>query len=501
MSTVTGDVRTTDAPPTSLPPFAKLQVLAIAGATSLLLLLTSGRGGYFADEIYFIGAGNRPSFGYADQPPLVPLLARLLDDIYPDSLVWLRLPMTLLTGVGVVLCALIARELGGERRAQWLAAAAYALSPVFLGFGRVLGTYSIDPVLWTLAFWLLVRWIRMWSRGARADWLLLLFGLVVAVDVQVKYLIGGMLVVLFCSLLVFGPRRLLTRPALWVGAVFTVVTMLPGVLWQANHDWPQLAMSRVLSSGSWLILQPVWLVPAVVVGAGLPGAFLLCVGVWRLVSAPGLRPYRCLGWTAIGTTALFVATGGAFYYVSGLVPLCVAAGAATLQEYRPRRWWRWATSVPACAVAAALAVVSTVAAPAPALGPTGGWSRLAAGTARVYDGLPAATRDRTVVMGHMYYQAAALEKFGQRHGLPDTAYSANRGYWYFGAPPAGTERVVYVGGNERELRRHFGEVRRMSTVAGNPTGVVGQNKNVPVWLCTDPADPWPRLWRQMQRTF
>src|ERR1700735_4931836 len=123
------DVGQVDAPASkhlSIASLARWPVLAIAAGSGLLLLLTSGRVGYFDDELYLSVAGRHVDWGYADQGPLVPLLARAMDIVFPGSLVGVRLPATVLTAVGVVMAALIARELGGRRRAQALTRGTYS---------------------------------------------------------------------------------------------------------------------------------------------------------------------------------------------------------------------------------------------------------------------------------------------------------------------------------------------------------------------------------------
>src|SRR5262249_55514101 len=129
MSTNSGttlDAETTDRIPRPLAPFARTPVLTVAALVAGLLMALTTSYGYVTDELYFLAAGKYyPAWGYMDQQPLVPLLAAFLDRMFPDSPFAFRLLPAVATALGAIITALISRELGGNRKAQALAATAY----------------------------------------------------------------------------------------------------------------------------------------------------------------------------------------------------------------------------------------------------------------------------------------------------------------------------------------------------------------------------------------
>ncbi|GAA4030999.1 glycosyltransferase family 39 protein [Allokutzneria multivorans] len=476
-------------------------VLAVTAAFGLVMLLFSGRYGFFGDELYFIAAGRELDWGYADQPPMLPLLALLMDNLFPGSVVGLRLPATLITTSGAIVAALLAREFGGGRGAQVATAGAYAFSG--LALGRMLATSTVDPVLWAVVLLLVVRWVR-----TRNDNLLVWSGLATAAALQTKFLIPVLWVVLGVSVLLMGPRDLLRRPKLWVGALLAVLITVPTLLWQAANGWPQLEMSSVVAGetelfgGAWMYL------PGTILVAGIGvGTTFFFYGLWRLFRSPELRAYRFLGLTVVGVVAVFGLTGGRIYYASGLYPVLFAVAAVEFQRRRTGTWLPW-VAWPAFALSALMAaqmlpLKAESELDYPNIGvkwqnftESGqfGWPELGDAVAKVYHDLPAEKRRDTAIVSNSYWWASALAYYGPERGLP-TSYSPHRGFSYFGAPGENVKNVVYSGGDPGPLRSHFASCTQRGAVSSK----LGLVDGSPVWSCEGFTGRWAEVWPTLRR--
>ncbi len=327
-------------------------LLALGGGVAVLLLAFAGRYGYHRDELYFLRAGAEPAFGYADQPPLTPLLAHALDAVSGGSLVALRTPSALMAGLVVVLTGLIAREFGAPRAAQVLAAACTSAAAVLLVIGHLLSTSTLDLLVWTALSWSVVRGLR----DGGPVWLGV--GAVAGVGLQNKLLPAFLLAALLAGILLVGPRSALRSPWPWLGGLLALVVWAPHLAWQAANGFPQLALSSAIAAGSsgtsepWYVFLPFQLV---LVSPALVPVWAL--GWWRLARAPELRTWRTFAVAHVLLALLFLLTGGKPYYLAGLHPVLLAAGAAPVLDWARAGAGRLRTLVVAIAVSLAFASV------------------------------------------------------------------------------------------------------------------------------------------------
>jgi 4-amino-4-deoxy-L-arabinose transferase-like glycosyltransferase len=477
-------------------------LLVPAAAVVPLLILFAGGYGYHRDELYFLAAGHHPAWAYADQGPLTPLIARAMDAIAPGSLTVLRIPSALMAGGTVLTTGLLARELGGSRGAQRIAAACAAVASVVLVVGHLLSTSTFDLLAWAVVTWLVARIIR---TGDERLWLAA--GAVAGLALLNKPLIAFLLVALAAGVLIAGPRELLRSAWLWAGVALAALLFSPFVIWQARHGWPQLDVSSSIASGGSGSSQPRW--------ALLPFQFLLVspvlapvwiAGLVALLRDRSLRRFRLFGVAWLVLVVVFLATGGKPYYLAGMFPVLLAAGAPATDRWLRRGAPRARRALLVAAVALSALVSAVIALPVlPAedagpvvatngdVGETIGWPQFTATVAAVYR----RAGPGAVILTSNYGEAGAIDRYGPRLGLPG-AYSGHNGFGYWGPPPDRPGPVVTVGLDRAALARSFTSCRAAGRI-DNREGIDNDERGAPVDVCGGTRAPWSSIWPGLRR--
>src|SRR5579872_4825692 len=239
-------------------PVAVRPVIVISAVLFVVEMAFAGRYGFHRDELYFLDAARHLQGGYVDQPVLTPLLVRVSLSLFGVSLVAIRLWAALAVAATVVVGALTARELGGGRLAQVVAALGVATMPVVLAAGHTMGTTPIDILAWSCLAWVV---LRIGRTGNLRLWLVA--GLILGLGLTNKHSIGFLALAIVLGAIATGNARYLANRWFVTGAAIAVCFTVPDIWWQSLHGWPTIAMTRNLNRenggvgniGNWLAGQ------------------------------------------------------------------------------------------------------------------------------------------------------------------------------------------------------------------------------------------------------
>ena len=491
-----------DLPKLAIRPLAIVLAVQATGLTAL-----SGRYGFSRDELYFIAAGNHLALGYVDQPPVTPLLARISITLFGDTPYGLRVVSTIMAMLTVLLVALIVREFGGGRGPQLFAAAATALSSYVLVVSHLLSTSSFDLLMWTVTSWLLLRLFR---TGDGRWWIPI--GLAVGLTGENKWLVFGLLAAIAVGLLAVGPRAVFRSWWLAAGIAAAGLILLPNLIWQIEHGFPQLTVASQISQAdgtgnraTFVPMQLVYLSP-VLVPVWLAGL----VRLWRSAELRWARSF-VIAYPLLCVALIIV--GGKPYYPVPLLLVFLAAGAEP--SMAAVRWFlvrRVSIGRVAAWVGVVLAAVISVVVSLPVLpqrdldpvlaiepdqGEEVAWPGFVAAVAADWRQIPAGERGNSVILTDNYGEAGAIEQYGHLDGLP-TPYSGHMSYAAWG-PPADTMTgdVLYIG---RSVPTRFTGCRLVSRYY-NEYGVHDDEWGVPIRLCTGRTGSWSGMWPGITRYY
>ncbi len=489
--------------------------LVLSSLICALHIAFANRYDLFRDELYFIVCGRHPAFGYADQPPLVPLLAAGTYALGAQT--WLvRLPAAIAAAALVWLVVRFARLLGGGDAAALCAGIAAATAPVFLGLTATLNTTTFEPLAWTFVAYALARaWLR--NEGQ----ILLWAGVACGLALEAKYALPLWLIALAAGLLATPQRALFARPALWAAVVLGAVLAAPSLFWQSAHGWPFMMLIHnagmkdaatpplAFYANQAFILNP-WFAPLWL--AGLLAPFVV----------RALAPVRFIALAYVLTALVTVAGHGKDYYLAPAYPPLFAIGAVAFERTVSNVAVRVTYLALALSFAIAAAPLALPILAPPSLGayertlhlapqqqergdaatalPSTfadmlGWHDFVRQVAAAYAQIPPNRRPRTSIVVDNYGEAAALDVYGAPYRLPP-ALSGQNQYGLWGLRGQHPRALVRVHDNLAALRPYC----RRARVVGNTYSryARGFENDKVIALCYGPHPPLEILWPSLR---
>jgi hypothetical protein len=285
--------------------------------------------------------------------------------------------------------------------------------------------------------------------------------------------------------LLAGRWRDLRTSAPWIGAAIATAIFLPHLIWEARFGWPSLEFMRNAAESKNVKLPAGEFLAGQILQTGLGQSLVWISGLAFLFRARGMPSIRAVGWMFVAVASVMLVTNAKAYYLSPIYFPLVAAGAVAIERtaVRPRLGWLRP------AIGALVLVFSLIALPFAipvlpidtfvryqnALGMTPkaeerdraadvpqsysdmfGWEGMVSQIADAYARLTPEERRHTVIFARNYGEAAAIDFFGRRFGLP-RATCPHNSYWYWGSGDPEMTTAIVIGG-ERTLEANLADL-------------------------------------------
>ena len=280
--------------------------------------------GFHRDELLHLSVSEHLSWGYMEFPPFIAFLGKISYWLFDYSLLGVRLFPTL-AGVGIlIVCCLIAKELGGTSKAIFLAGICILAFLPFYRNHTLFQPVAFDQLFWTLGFYFIIKF-----KNSQHKKFLILFGITLGLGLMNKYTIIVWAFGVFIGLFFYQKGNLFKNKWLYIAALLAFLIFLPNIFWQAQNDFPILKHLQALKDHQLDDIHPM--------DFGLeqleyPFTLLISlVGLVALLVDKNLKKYKAIGVATIVIFSTMWFLNSKAYYVFAIYPVLFASGAVKIE--------------------------------------------------------------------------------------------------------------------------------------------------------------------------
>lgn len=407
---------------------------------------------YFIDEFYYIACASNPAAGYVDHPPLAPLILTVFKFFFGESVYVIRILPALASSVTAFMLGIIAKEMGGNKKAQAIASFSIMLSPGFAAFAGFYSMNAFEPMLAAIAIYYL---IKMFNENKPAYWLKI--GIVFGLLLLNKHTSIVFIIVMVISLLFTKNRKYLFSKYFIYCVIISLLFLIPNIIWQIKYDFPSLEFYLTnlgiknvrIPAADYLILITFVYNPLTMI--------ILLSGAGYILFNKQKSSYKAFGILFLLIFILFfINRTGRIDRISFSLLSVIPAGAIFINQLVERIKQKWIYFAGGILMISSFILIVPLLMPflsyensakltnfyglnteveagkkpliPQLLADRIGWKEKVDMVGQVYLSLPETERERTIIAADNYGNAGALELYGKKYGFKNVVSGHNNYY-------------------------------------------------------------------------
>lgn len=285
------------------------------------------------DEYLHLDQGLHLAWGYISVPPMTSWFSFLIHAL-GGGVFWVKFFPAVFGALTLILVWKMIEKLDGHLFACLLGTSALLISPL-LRINTLYQPNSFDIFFWTLAFYILVRWIQ--THESR--WIYIA-AITFALGFYSKYNILILIAALFPAILLSSHRKIFFKKHLYIAIAFACLLILPNLVWQYQNDFPTLLQLRELGETQLVHVRRLDFMKDQVLYF-INSLFIIIVAFAGFIYYPPFKRYRVIGTTYLVAMALFLFFRAKSYYAMGLYPVLLAFGSVYFTHLTTTGWKKY----------------------------------------------------------------------------------------------------------------------------------------------------------------
>ena len=464
--------------------------------------------GFHRDELLHLSASEHLDWGFMEFPPLIAFIGKLSYVFFDYSLWGVRLFPTL-AGISIlVLCCLIAKELGGKSKAILLSGVCVLAFLPFYRNHTLFQPVAFDQLFWTLGFYFLIKFINSENKKY-----LIFLGITLGIGLLNKYTILVWAFGIFISLFFYNNGKLFRNKWLYISAFISLLIFLPNIIWQIQHDFPLLKHLHELNESQLDNISPF---DFGLQQLNFPFTLIVSlIGIIALINDKRLKKYKVIAISVLIVFFTMWVLQSKAYYIFAIYPVLFASGSVKIESLL--------TNKPTLIYLVAAVVLLPSIPFIPELTPilpiekyvdytnkeevngrielTGdyadmfGWEEQVKLVDSVYKSLSIKERKNTILWAENYGEAGALKILGKKYDLPNPI-SRHGSFWYWGYQNKNADVWISLGNEKESVENVFEEIKLVKIIKHKYA--IGEENGIPLYICRKPKIDIDKWWKDYE---